>query len=303
MDFDPSPDDSHAPPAPPHDESSPSDVVDPPAGENADGGTDTYASPAEYVTAAEEAHAAVETEDGTEGEAHEERTVVPSPFGPAHPPESRRPELDVPGLLDRARTMWPGRPWPLGATPDAAGTNFALYSEQAVDVVLCIFESPGDAEPVRTYRLRERTAFVWHGYVPGLRPGTFYGYKINGTYDPGRGLRCTPFKLLVDPYARALAGRVRWEFHPFAYPFDQPGEDWVLDDGDDAAGVPKGVVMSGEFDWRGDAPPAVPWHETVIYEAHVKGLTMLHPYVPRRSAGPSRPWRTRPWWGTCSRWA
>ncbi|HST61913.1 MAG TPA: glycogen debranching protein GlgX [Longimicrobium sp.] len=306
------------------------DLRNPVSHVDADAEPDTYASPAVYAHAVEEAEAyasmeaeaaaahaaedspgtfdgvripdgfdglavpdvepldgeyAAETGEGAGEEAHFGRPRVPSPFGPAHLPQTRRPELYVPGLLDRARTAWPGRPWPLGATPDAEGTNFAIYSEQAVDVVLCVFLSPGDEEPVQTYRLRERTAYVWHGYVPGLRPGTFYGYKINGTYDPGRGLRCTPFKLLVDPYARALAGRVRWEHHPFAYHFDQPGEDWVLDDEDDSAGVPKGVVMADDFDWRGDAPPSVPWHETVIYEAHVKGLTMLHPEVPPEIRG------------------
>jgi isoamylase len=280
------------------------DLGDPASGADAEWEPDTYATPAEYVHTVEaseaqagaeeyggpehggfDAEAAAEAGEEVGEEAHFARRRVPSPFGPAHPPETRRPELYVPGLLDRARTAWPGRPWPLGATPDAQGTNFAIYSEQAVDVVLCIFLSPADGEPVQTYRLRERTAHVWHGYVPGLRPGTFYGYKINGTYDPGRGLRCTPFKLLVDPYARALAGRVRYEHHPFAYPFDQPGEDWVLDDEDDAAGVPKGVVMAHEFDWGDDAPPSVPWHETVIYEAHVKGLTMLHPEIPPEIRG------------------
>ncbi len=127
---------------------------------------------------------------------------------------------------------------------------------------------------------------MWHGYIEGLGPGTFYGYRINGPYEPARGLRCNPFKLLIDPYARALAGPVRWRAHPFAYPFDQPGEDWVLDDEDDAWGVPKAVVVADDgFDWQGDRPPGIPWHETVIYEAHVKGLTMLHPDIPQEIRG------------------
>jgi glycogen operon protein len=210
---------------------------------------------------------------------------VPSPFERMPRGQPGRPELRVPGFLETAASAWPGRPWPLGATWDGQGTNFAIYSEQAIEVELCIFASPGDADPVRTYRLRERTAYVWHGYVPRLGPGTFYAYRVNGLYNPARGQRCNPFKTLVDPYARALAGRVRWEHHPFAYPFDQPGEDWVLDDENDAAGVPKGVVLADDFDWEGDAPPCVPWHETVIYEAHVKGLTMLHPEVPPEIRG------------------
>ncbi|MBW3572668.1 MAG: glycogen debranching protein GlgX [Gemmatimonadetes bacterium] len=196
------------------------------------------------------------------------------------------PEHYVPGFLETAITAWPGKPYPLGAHWDGRGTNFAIYSELAWEVELCIFDAPGDATPSRTFRLRERTAYVWHGYVEGLGPGTFYGYRMNGPYDPGRGLRCNPFKLLIDPYARALAGTVKWEAHPFAYPFDQPGEDWVLDDTENAWGVPKGVVIAeGDFDWQGDQPPDIPWHETVIYEAHVKGLTMLHPDVPAEIRG------------------
>ncbi|HEX6909211.1 MAG TPA: glycogen debranching protein GlgX [Longimicrobium sp.] len=232
-----------------------------------------------------DAEQAAEAGDEAGEEAHIRHARVPSPYEPATTHEQTRSDLFVPGLLDRARTAWPGRPFPLGATWDGKGVNFALYSEQAVDVLLCVFASPSDSEPVQAFRLRERTAYVWHGYVPDLPPGTFYGYRVNGTYDPGRGLRCTPFKLLVDPYARALAGQVRYEYHPFAYLFDQPGQDWVLDDEDDAAGVPKGVVLADDFDWGDDAPPGVPWHETLIYEAHVKGLTMLHPEVPPEIRG------------------
>jgi isoamylase len=213
----------------------------------------------------------------------------PLPFGWTDRQQAGRPlapELHVPGFLETAVTAWPGRPYPLGAHWDGKGTNFAIYSEQAWEVELCIFDAPDAATPSRTYRLRERTAYVWHGYVEGLGPGTFYGYRINGPYEPAKGLRCNPFKLLIDPYARALAGPVKWESHPFAYPFDQPGEDWVLDDTDDAWGVPKGVVVADDgFDWQGDQPPDIPWHETVIYEAHVKGLTMLHPDVPQEIRG------------------
>ncbi len=181
--------------------------------------------------------------------------------------------------------VWPGHPFPLGATWDGEGTNFALYSEHATEVELCLFDAPSDAEPSHRVRLRERTAFVWHGYLPEVGPGQYYGYRVNGPYEPGRGLRFNPFKLLIDPYARALAGKVDYAAHPWAYPFDQPGEDWVLDDENDAAGIPKGVVTDPAFDWRGDEPPAIPWHRTVIYEAHVKGLTRLHPDVPEELRG------------------
>jgi isoamylase len=182
-------------------------------------------------------------------------------------------------------TVWPGTPYPLGATWDGEGTNFAVYSENATEVELCLFDEPQDARPTRTLRLRERTAFVWHGYVPGVMPGQYYGFRAHGPYEPARGLRFNPFKLLIDPYAKALAGKVKWEHHPFAYPFDQPGEDWVLDDEDSAGGVPKAVVVDPSFDWGDDAPPKTPFHRTVIYEAHVKGLTMRHPGVPPELRG------------------
>src|SRR5687768_2340105 len=181
--------------------------------------------------------------------------------------------------------VWPGRPFPLGATWDGKGTNFALYSENASEVELCLFDAPDSMEPRHCARLRERTSFVWHGYLPDLGPGAFYGYRVNGRYEPARGLRFNPFKLLIDPYAHALAGRVDYSKWPFAYMADQPGEDWVLDDENDAAGVPKGVVVDTSFDWKGDKPPAIPWHRTVIYEAHVKGLTRLHPKIPKQSRG------------------
>ena len=136
--------------------------------------------------------------------------------------------------------VWPGSPYPLGATWTGEGTNFAIYSENAEEVELCLFDSPQAAEPSRCVRLRERTAHVWHGFLPGIGPGQLYGYRISGPYEPGRGLRFNPYKLLIDPYAKALAGRIDFNHHPFAYPFDQPGEDWVLDDENDAGGSPRG---------------------------------------------------------------
>ncbi|CAN5638990.1 glycogen debranching protein GlgX [soil metagenome] len=181
--------------------------------------------------------------------------------------------------------IWPGEPFPLGASWDGEGTNFAIYSENASEVEICLFDSPESGEPSRSFRLRERTAYVWHGYLPDVGPGQYYGYRVNGRYEPGRGLRFNPFKLLMDPYAKALAGKVDYEAHPYAYPFDQPAEDWVIDDTDDAWGVPKGVVIDTSFDWQGDEPPQIPWHKTVIYEAHVKGLTKLHPEVPEEIRG------------------
>jgi isoamylase len=182
-------------------------------------------------------------------------------------------------------SVWPGAPFPLGATWDGEGVNFAIFSRHATVVELCFFDAPDQREPTRVERLRESTNHVWHGYLLGVRPGQYYGYRMDGPYEPARGLRYNRFKLLIDPYARALAGRVDWKEHPFSYPFDQPGEDWVMDDTDSAGGVPKGVVIDTSFDWRGDSPPRVPWHSTVIYEAHVKGLTMQHPEVPEEIRG------------------
>lgn len=182
-------------------------------------------------------------------------------------------------------TVWPGRPYPLGPIWDGQGTNFAIYSENASEVELCLYDAPGDDTPVRSVRLRERTAFVWHGYLPGVGPGQYYGYRVNGEYKPDQGLRFNPFKLLIDPYAKAVAGRVDYSAWPFAYMADQPGEDWVLDDESNDGGVPKGVVIDTSFDWKGDSPPDIPWHETIIYEAHVKGLTRLHPEVPPSMRG------------------
>jgi glycogen operon protein len=176
----------------------------------------------------------------------------------AAPAARKKPYPEVPGFLENAQSAWPGVPYPLGATWDGEGTNFALYSELAYEVELCIYANERDEHPSATYRLRERTAFVWHGYVPGIGPGAFYGFRVNGPYVAGEGQRCNPFKLLIDPYARALAGTIDWDSHPYAYQFDQPGEDWVLDDSRDDAGIPKGVVVDDEFDWRGDRPPRIP---------------------------------------------
>ncbi|MGI9189690.1 MAG: glycogen debranching protein GlgX [Longimicrobiaceae bacterium] len=178
-----------------------------------------------------------------------------------------------------------GRPFPLGATWDGKGTNFALYSEGASEVELCLFDAADASRATHAFRLRERTARVWHGYLPEIRPGQCYGYRVHGAYEPERGLRFNPHKLLIDPYARALAGRVLWEHHPYGYRFGGDEEELVMDTRNSAGGVPKGVVLDERFDWRGDAPPLIPWSRTVIYEAHVRGLTCLHPEVPAELRG------------------
>jgi len=175
----------------------------------------------------------------------------------------------------------PGEPYPLGATWDGEGTNFALYSENATRVELCLFDGQGQEMPVV---LREQTAFVWHGYLPGVGPGQRYGYRVHGPYEPDRGLRFNPNIVLLDPYAKALDGLEDFESGVFAYVLGGEREDQAMQ-ALEQRGVPLGVVMAPAFDWGGDRPPNRPLHETVIYEVHAKGLTMQHPEVPRELRG------------------
>jgi isoamylase len=174
--------------------------------------------------------------------------------------------------------VWPGAPYPLGATYDGAGTNFAVFSEVAEQVDLCLFAEDG-AE--RRVPLQEVTGQVWHGYLPGVGPWQRYGFRIHGPYDPARGLRCDPGWLLLDPYARAISGQVRWEDGVLG----PPAEGEAPNGRDSAPFVPKSVVVNPYFIWDNDRPPRTPWHKTVIYEAHVKGLTMRHPGVPEELRG------------------
>jgi glycogen operon protein len=170
--------------------------------------------------------------------------------------------------------VWPGRPFPLGATWDGEGTNFSLFSEHAQRVELCLFD--GNADETR-YELRERTAFNWHGYLPGVGPGQQYGYRVHGPYNPVAGQRFNHAKLLIDPYAKAIEGAVAWdEANVLPYvPSPGPDADLEADDEDDVAAIPKSVVVDPSFDWQDDdwVRPRTPWHETVIYEVHVKGFT------------------------------
>ncbi|MEV4282994.1 alpha-amylase family glycosyl hydrolase, partial [Actinoplanes xinjiangensis] len=170
--------------------------------------------------------------------------------------------------------IWPGVPYPLGATYDGGGTNFALYSESAEKVELCLFADDGTETRIE---LPEREAMVWHGYLPRIVPGQRYGYRVHGPYDPARGLRCNPSKLLLDPYAKAVDGTIAWDESLFSYRFGDPSS---VNDMDSAAGAMKSVVISPFFDWGNDRPLKIPFHQTVIYEAHVKGMTVRHPDVP-----------------------
>ncbi len=174
---------------------------------------------------------------------------------------------------------WPGHAYPLGATYDGAGTNFALFSEVAERVELCLFTSRGKETRVT---LSEVDGFVHHGYLPTVEPGQRYGFRVHGPYDPARGLRCNPAKLLVDPYAKALDGPVTWDEAVFGYPFGDPE---ARNDTDSARYIPKSVVVNPFFDWGTDRSPRIPYHETVIYEAHVRGLTVSHPEIPEPMRG------------------
>ena len=188
------------------------------------------------------------------------------------------------------RTVRPGRHTPLGATFDGQGVNFAVYSENATGMDLCLFDEHGE----KRIPLREQTIHVWHGYVLGLRPGQRYGFRARGAYEPTRGLHFNPHKLLVDPYARSIEGKIDYREPVFAYagsPFpgfagtkDRPNE-LAADLRDSARGVPKCVVVDDRFDWEGDQAPRIPWADTVLYEAHVKGISASHPDVPASLRG------------------
>jgi glycogen operon protein len=179
----------------------------------------------------------------------------------------------------------PGAPYPLGATWDGHGVNFALFSEHAARVELCLFDSVEARAESRRVTLGEQTDMVWHAYLPDVRPGQLYGYRVSGPYEPERGHRFNPAKVLVDPYAKAVTRRVLWDDAMFGYRVGAPGDDLTMDDRDNAAFAPLAAVIDPAFDWQGDRPPATPWHETVIYEAHVKGFTRLHPHVPPELRG------------------
>jgi glycogen operon protein len=181
-----------------------------------------------------------------------------------------------------SREVWPGRPFPLGASWDGQGTNFALFSEYGERVELCLFDGDDVEERIE---LPHRTVMHWHGYLPGVGPGQRYGFRVHGAYDPPAGHRFNAEKLLIDPYAKAIEGPIRWDaanvlpYVPIGEPGHLPVADFEADDEDSAAAIPKSVVIDPQFDWEGVEPPRRPWSETVIYEAHVKGFTMQHPGV------------------------
>jgi glycogen operon protein len=181
--------------------------------------------------------------------------------------------------------VWPGRPYPLGATWDGLGVNFALFSAHATQVELCLFDSPDDRQESARVRMPERTDLVWHAYLPDVQPGQVYGYRVYGPHEPASGHRFNPNKIVLDPYAKAIARTVEWGDEMFGYRIGDPAQDLSLDERDNAHLAPLAAVVDPAFTWGDDAPPRTPWHETVIYELHVKGFTQLHPEVPKELRG------------------
>jgi isoamylase len=184
--------------------------------------------------------------------------------------------------------MWrvmPGRPYPLGALYDGTGVNFALYAESAGEVELCLFDNLGAPHESEKIRLRERTGFVWHAFIPDMKPGQVYGYRVDGPYEPHRGHRYNPAKLLIDPYARAVGGSFAYRPAVFGYALGDPGKDLSFSQEDSAPHVPRSIVIDDSFDWEGDRLLRIPLHGSVIYEVHVKGFTKLHPDIPEELRG------------------
>ncbi|MGV3538648.1 MAG: glycogen debranching enzyme GlgX, partial [Rufibacter sp.] len=180
---------------------------------------------------------------------------------------------------------YPGSPFPLGATWDGQGVNFALYAHNATAVELCLFDSPEAEKESARIKLEERSYEVWHAYVPELKPGQLYGYRVHGAYEPEEGNRFNANKVLIDPYAKAIAGTINWHESLFGYQFGHEDEDLSYSEMDSAPYIPKSVVIDPSFDWEGDAPLKIPYYKSIIYEAHVKGFTQMHPEIPEEIKG------------------
>lgn len=181
--------------------------------------------------------------------------------------------------------IWPGRPYPLGATWDGQGVNFALFSGNATRVELCLFDSPGAQREATRFTLPEHSEDIWHGYLPGLEPGQLYGYRVYGPYNPAHGHRFNPYKLLIDPYAKALTGGLVWDNALYGYRVGSPYADLTIGKRDSAPCAPRSIVVDQRFDWGDDQRLDIPLHDSVIYELHVKGFTKLMPGVPPELRG------------------
>jgi isoamylase len=181
--------------------------------------------------------------------------------------------------------VWPGEPYPLGATWTGTGVNFALYSAHATAVELCLFDRPDATNERKRIALPEKTAQVWHGFLPDARPNQLYGYRVHGPYEPERGHRFNRNKVVMDPYAKSVARTIRWADEMFGYRVGDPDEDLSFDDRDNAAYAPLGAVIDSSFTWGNDRPLRTPWHNTVIYEMHVRGFSAMHPDIPEPLRG------------------
>src|SRR4051794_15634452 len=193
--------------------------------------------------------------------------------------------IDLSSIRTSVTAVWPGNSYPLGATWDGEGVNFSLFSEHAERVELCLFNHEG--EELDRVEVAERTAFNWHCYLPGVGPGQHYGYRVYGPYEPERGFRFNPAKLLIDPYAKSIDGPVRWsEGNALPYvPDGTDDADLEADDEDNAYAIPKSVVIDPYFDWEGDRLPQHRFEDMVIYETHVKGMTKTFDRIPEELRG------------------
>ena len=181
--------------------------------------------------------------------------------------------------------VWPGEPYPLGATWDGKGVNFALFSEFGTRVELCLFDTPTSRRESVCIPLHERTDFVWHCYLPGIKPGQLYGYRVHGPYEPHHGHRFNAHKVLLDPYAKAIGRTLAWDDSLFGYTVGAPEQDLSFSDSDNAPYAPLGAVVAERFNWGGDAQLRTPWHKTIIYELHVRGMTQRCHHVPYQLRG------------------
>ncbi|MCC9134795.1 glycogen debranching protein GlgX [Pontibacter silvestris] len=182
-------------------------------------------------------------------------------------------------------TVYPGSPYPLGATWDGNGVNFALYADNATGVDLCLFNTAEDETEQVRIKLTERSHQVWHAYLPDVKPGQLYGYRVHGPYEPENGHRYNANKLLIDPYAKAIAGTIEWHDSLFGYELGHPDEDFSFNETDSAPYIPKCVVVDHNYDWEGVKSPKTPYYKSIIYETHVKGFTKLHPDIPEEIRG------------------
>src|SRR5689334_6888252 len=179
----------------------------------------------------------------------------------------------------------PGHPYPLGATYDGEGVNFAIFAENATEVELCLFKSAQAKKEYKKISLWERSHQVWHVYIPGLKPGQLYGYRIHGAYDPSNGHRYNPNKLLIDPYAKAIGGKIEWDDSLFGYDVNSAEKDLSYSETDSAPFLPKAIVIDQSFDWEDVQRPEISYENTVIYELHVKGFSQLNPLIPEKLRG------------------